>query len=109
MKHTPGIALVSLNKSINFSIQYITDTLVRLNFQVESIGNKVEIYGQATVYYSMCIAVRADIEIRKFQMGIRSSTARGVCAELSECEKQIERKILKAMNSDEVFLDGGYV
>ena len=109
MKHTPGIALVLLKENIFFSIQYITDTLVRLTFQVESIGNKVEVYGQATVYYSMCVAVRADVEIRKFQIGIRASTARGICGELAECEKQIERKILKAMNSDEVFLDGGYV
>lgn len=109
MRHSPGIVLVALNGKINFSIQYVNDKLVRLNFQVESIVGIIEVYGLASVFYYDGQAVRADIEIRKFQPGTSAGTVRGVCAELAEHEKKIEKKILEAMNSEEALLDGMYI
>lgn len=108
MKHTPGVMLVALSNKINFSIHYVNDKLVKLTFQVESISGIVEVYGQATVFYYMDAAVRADIEIRKFQPGTRASIARGVCAELAEVETQIAKKIIAAINNSDCLLDGGY-
>jgi hypothetical protein len=109
MKHSPGIVLVALNERVNFSITYVNDKLTNLNFQVESICGIIEVYGRATIFYFQGEAVRADVEIRKFQAGTTASTIRGVCAELAECEQQIEKKIVKAMNEIDPLLDGGYV